>query len=105
MKGVLKVSENLVIEMSGRKLTKKPCNSLLFFELQGFVEIPRFELGQTEPKSVVLPLHHISLYIPLPSPIVGEVATFAPSKTFFESPGPVAASDEALFAAQRYFFF
>ena len=25
------------------------------------VEIPRFELGQTEPKSVVLPLHHISL--------------------------------------------
>ena len=69
------------------------------------VEIPRFELGQTEPKSVVLPLHHISLYIPLPSPIVGEVATFAPSKTFFESPGPVAASGEALFAAQRYFFF
>ena len=26
-----------------------------------FVEIPRFELGQTEPKSVVLPLHHISI--------------------------------------------
>ena len=25
------------------------------------VEIPRFELGQTEPKSVVLPLHHISI--------------------------------------------
>ena len=61
MKGVLKVSENHVIEMSGRKLTKKPCNSLLFFELQGFVEIPRFELGQTEPKSVVLPLHHVSI--------------------------------------------
>ncbi len=26
-----------------------------------FVEIPGFEPGQTEPKSVVLPLHHISI--------------------------------------------
>ncbi len=28
---------------------------------QFFVEIPGFEPGQTEPKSVVLPLHHISI--------------------------------------------
>ena len=28
---------------------------------QPFVEIPRFELGLTEPKSVVLPLHHTSM--------------------------------------------
>jgi hypothetical protein len=27
-----------------------------------FVEIPGFEPGQTEPKSVVLPLHHISKF-------------------------------------------
>ena len=32
-----------------------------------FVEIPRFELGQTEPKSVVLPLHHISVLTPVTS--------------------------------------
>ena len=25
------------------------------------VEVPRFELGLTEPKSVVLPLHHTSI--------------------------------------------
>ena len=59
------------------------------------VEIEGLEPSLTEPESVVLPLHHISIYFPLPSPFVGEVATFSPSKTFFESPGSVAASGEA----------
>ena len=31
-----------------------------------FVEIPGFEPGQTEPKSVVLPLHHISITVNWP---------------------------------------
>ena len=29
------------------------------------VGLPRFELGQTEPKPVVLPLHHSPILIPL----------------------------------------
>ena len=29
----------------------------------GFVGLPRFELGQAEPKSVVLPLHHKPIFV------------------------------------------
>ena len=31
-------------------------------DASAFVEIPGFEPRQTEPKSVVLPLHHISIF-------------------------------------------
>ena len=33
----------------------------MYWRLVASVEIPGFEPGQTEPKSVVLPLHHISI--------------------------------------------
>ena len=42
---------------SGCRSLKKPVCDRLIVQ----VEIPGFEPGQTEPKSVVLPLHHISI--------------------------------------------
>ena len=56
----------------GSEIREISCVSLTGFQMKrrqnqksmipaSFVEIPRFELGQTEPKSVVLPLHHISI--------------------------------------------
>ena len=40
-----------------------------------FVEIEGLEPSLTEPESVVLPLHHISILFPPPVPSCGEVAT------------------------------
>ena len=44
-----------------KKLLIVYCIKLLCTSLFNFVEVPGFEPGLTEPKSVVLPLHHTSI--------------------------------------------
>ena len=51
-------------------ITKSPSNcmfnGLLFHFGLKIVGLPRFELGQTEPKPVVLPLHHSPIIMCFP---------------------------------------
>ena len=49
------LSRTKLSQMSATKKSRS-CDRLIVC-----VEIPGFEPGQTEPKSVVLPLHHISI--------------------------------------------
>ena len=60
--------ENWLVK-SGKSRPAKTGRQNQIFASDGgwnFVEIPGFEPGQTEPKSVVLPLHHISITVNWP---------------------------------------